>query len=159
MDDTFVLYDRATESLWYPGEDDTLRAVAGAEQGRTIDFVVKPEAWTLAEWVRKHPDTTVLLPTEADAKAFKRPKIGLRFNRDREDALEVRRIVGIGPAAGSGIEVGDLLRSIAGRAVTSRQELDAALDELEGGQTVELELERAGVPFSVELTLRARNGG
>ena len=59
-DDTFVLYDRSTESLWYPLDDTKWTAVSGPRMGETIPFIEEALV-QLGEWRKKHPDTTVLL--------------------------------------------------------------------------------------------------
>ena len=38
MDNVFVLYDRATQSVWYPGEN-ALEAVSGSLKGSSIEFL------------------------------------------------------------------------------------------------------------------------
>jgi len=62
MDNVFVLYDRTTESVWYPTSDSVLEATSGALAGRTIPFLDKPEPMTLGEWRARHLGTKVLLP-------------------------------------------------------------------------------------------------
>ena len=64
-DNTFVLYDRSTESLWYPLEDGKFTAVSGSLQGQTIPYAKQPIV-TLGKWRKKHPDTVVLLGDRAD---------------------------------------------------------------------------------------------
>lgn len=58
----FVLYDRKTDSVWYPLTGGTLDAVSGPKKGEKIEFIAKPERMTLGEWKAKHPDTLVMLP-------------------------------------------------------------------------------------------------
>lgn len=62
MNNVFVLYDRATESVWYPSSDTALEAMSGAQKGRTIPFLDKPQPMTLGEWRARHPRTKVLRP-------------------------------------------------------------------------------------------------
>lgn len=62
MNNTFVLYDRDTESVWYPLTDKTMDAVSGKRKGEAIKFVAKPELMPLGEWAKQHPDTQVLIP-------------------------------------------------------------------------------------------------
>jgi hypothetical protein len=61
---TFLLYDRKTESMWYPLHDGQINAVSGALKDHSIAFLAKPEIMTLEEWKQLHPDTKVLLPVE-----------------------------------------------------------------------------------------------
>lgn len=62
MKNVFVLYDRSTDSVWYPLTDMTFDAVAGKAKGTSIDFIAKPEVMRLREWKKLYPDTEVLLP-------------------------------------------------------------------------------------------------
>lgn len=62
MDNTFVLYDRVTESLWYPLTGETFDAVTGPAKGASFEFLAKPGVMRLREWKQLYPDTLVLLP-------------------------------------------------------------------------------------------------
>ena len=66
------MYDRLTNSVWYPGQDATLEAVGGSRLGKSIWFLDEPARATLGEWLEEHPDTTVLLPTEEDLDHLER---------------------------------------------------------------------------------------
>ena len=57
----FLIFDRRTESLWYPLDDEKWTALAGPRKGETIPFIVEPPVVTLGEWRKKHPNTRVLL--------------------------------------------------------------------------------------------------
>ncbi len=63
--DVFLLYDRRTESLWYPFDDSQWTAISGPRKGETIPFMEKPALMTLGEWRKKHPNTRVLLGERA----------------------------------------------------------------------------------------------
>ncbi len=63
MNNTFVLYDRDTDSIWYPLTDEGMDAVAGSRKGESIEFVSKPALVSLLEWASQYPDTQVLLPS------------------------------------------------------------------------------------------------
>ena len=62
MNNVFVLYDRAAESVWYPTGDKHLEATSGAKKGTRIEFLDKPTPIPLAQWRKAHPKTRVLLP-------------------------------------------------------------------------------------------------
>ena len=64
----FLMFDRKTESLWYPFDDKEWTAVAGVRKGETFPFIEGP-VMTLGEWRKKHPDTTVLLGSKASIEA------------------------------------------------------------------------------------------
>lgn len=61
FNDIFVLYDRQTESIWYPLNDGVFDAISGPGRGSQIPFIDKPPIASLSEWRREHPDTEVLL--------------------------------------------------------------------------------------------------
>lgn len=62
MKRTFVLFDRETESVWYPGEGGRLDAVSGPRKGDTLPPVAQSELINLDEWLKKYPDSKILLP-------------------------------------------------------------------------------------------------
>ena len=62
MDRVFVLYDRRTDSIWYPLSDETLDAVGGARKGESIAILDEPAPQPLYEWLDTYPDSTILLP-------------------------------------------------------------------------------------------------
>jgi hypothetical protein len=59
--DVFLIFDRKTESLWYPLDESQWTAISGLRRGETIPFMEEPGLVTLGEWRAKHPDTRVLL--------------------------------------------------------------------------------------------------
>ena len=59
--DVFILYDRRTESLWYPLDDTQWTAISGPRKGETIPFIAEPSPIPLGEWRKLHPKTRVLL--------------------------------------------------------------------------------------------------
>lgn len=63
MDRTFVLFDRESDSIWYPRKrDGALEAVSGPRKGDVLEPAAKSEVLALEEWLEKHPDSKVLLP-------------------------------------------------------------------------------------------------
>jgi hypothetical protein len=59
--DVFLIFDRKTESLWYPLDESGWTAIGGPRKGETIPFLSKPAPVALGEWRKEHPDTRVLL--------------------------------------------------------------------------------------------------
>ena len=59
-DFTFLLYDRQSDSVWYPLEKGKLTAVSGAHAGESIGFLDQPKRMRLREWRDKHPNSLVL---------------------------------------------------------------------------------------------------
>jgi hypothetical protein len=64
----FLIFDRKTESLWYPLDDKQWTAVSGPRKGETIPFMAKPRVEPLGEWRKKHPNTLVLLGSKSRAE-------------------------------------------------------------------------------------------
>ncbi len=67
--DVFVIFDRKTESLWYPLDHTKWTAVSGPRKGETIPFIAEPPVITLGEWRLKHPGTVVLLGSKLAIEA------------------------------------------------------------------------------------------
>ena len=67
----FLLFDRKTESLWYPSDDQQWTAISGPRKGETIPFVQEPPIITLGEWREKHANTQVLLGSKSEIEAGK----------------------------------------------------------------------------------------
>jgi len=60
----FLVYDRATGSLWYPFDEEGWTAISGPRQGELVEFYGEVEPIPLGEWRERHPDTEVLLAGE-----------------------------------------------------------------------------------------------
>ena len=58
---TFLLYDRATESMWYPQVEGEFNAISGRLKGRALPFLAQPKVMSLGEWLELHPDSKVLI--------------------------------------------------------------------------------------------------
>lgn len=138
-----MLYDRATQSVWYPGEEGTLQAVGGVRKGMSIPFLDEPAPVTLAAWLELHPDSTVLLPSEADYEDWQRARLGVGIAR-ADGGIRVTRVAEDSAAAAAGMLVDDVMLRIAGTAVTNRDELRAVLGEYRVGDTVEVDILRVG---------------
>ena len=57
----FLLYDRLSDTVWYPLDDGVFDGVGGEHLGDKIPFLEKPPIVTLGAWRKDHPDTLVLL--------------------------------------------------------------------------------------------------
>lgn len=64
--DVFLIFDRKTESLWYPLDNTKWTAISGKRKGETIPFISEPGVIPLGEWRSKHPKTVVLLGSQKD---------------------------------------------------------------------------------------------
>ncbi len=68
----FLIFDRKTESLWYPLDNTKWTALSGPRKGETIPFLAKPGIVTLGEWRKEHPDTKVLLGSKSGIERLER---------------------------------------------------------------------------------------
>jgi hypothetical protein len=59
--DVFLIFDRRTDSLWYPLDDEQWTAISGPRKGETIEFIEEAPVIPLGKWRKQHPDTLVLL--------------------------------------------------------------------------------------------------
>lgn len=64
----FLIFDRRTESLWYPLDDTKWTAIAGPRKGETLPFIAEPKVIPLGQWRKKHPNTKVLLGSKSALK-------------------------------------------------------------------------------------------
>ena len=72
--------------------------------------------------------------------------------QEREQQLTVQHVAADTPAAQAGIREGDTLLSIAGHAVTTRESLRRALEQIHAGEPAELRLLRGGSEITCTLT-------
>lgn len=68
----FLIFDRTTESLWYPFDDKAWTAISGKRQGETIPIIKEPAPMRLGEWRKLHPDTVVLLGSQKRIEKMER---------------------------------------------------------------------------------------
>ena len=61
---TFVLYDRKTESVWYPNKPGEMNAVSGTCAGSALPYVGEPERMSLGQWRQQHSASLVLVGSE-----------------------------------------------------------------------------------------------
>jgi len=61
MNNVFVLYDRNTDSVWYPLTENSFDAVSGPNKGKSLPFLEEPEVMRLHAWASLHPETLVML--------------------------------------------------------------------------------------------------
>jgi hypothetical protein len=59
-EDAFVLYDRKTDSLWYP-RPEGLRAMSGHYAGHVLPVLCEIEQTTWGTWRRRYPHTQVIV--------------------------------------------------------------------------------------------------
>ncbi|MEA2642128.1 MAG: regulator of sigma protease [Chloroflexota bacterium] len=68
--------------------------------------------------------------------------------------VQIASIVQGTPAADAGLQAGDVVRSVAGKPVTTLEELQKSIQQ-ELGQTVPVQIERDGQPMTIQVTPRA----
>lgn len=150
MENVFVLYDRATSSLWYPLDEATFAAVAGDNKGKRLAILEEPPSLALGEWVDAWPDTLVLLPPLRDVAYFEgTTSVDLALGRVVEDGAGLRVEV---PRSDS-LRPGDRLVRIDGWAARDLGGLRKLFDSRHAGDRLSLEVERDGNLHEVELVL------
>jgi putative serine protease PepD len=103
------------------------------------------------------PANTVreVVPRLARGETIERPYLGLTTSAG-PSGVEVQGVVPGAPAAQSGIQAGDLVVSIDGHDVTEPGDVTDALDGLEPGDTVSVEVERDGRRERIDVELGTR---
>jgi len=159
MDNVFVLYDRASDSVWYPTSDERLEAVSGERKGDAIEILDEPAPIALGEWIDAHPDSTVLLPSEEDLERMRRfrnrPYMGVQLG-DREEGLFVDEVMEGTPAQEAGLQAADQIVKLAGQEIDSREALGDVVSEHAIGDTVEIVVLREGRELTLSLTFGSR---
>jgi putative serine protease PepD len=103
------------------------------------------------------PANTVreVVPRLARGETIERPYLGLTTAAGAS-GVEVQAVVPNGPAADAGIEAGDRVVSIDGDAITEPGDVTDALDGVEPGDTVSVEVERDGRRERIDVELGKR---
>jgi predicted metalloprotease with PDZ domain len=155
MDHVFVLYDRDSDSVWYPLGERTFDAVSGSRQGESIPFLDKPSPQPLADWLAAYPDSTILLPTEDDVRMLNRPYLGVSLE-DGPEGLLIGEVVEGAPAETAGLRAADVIVSVDGHGIDERKDLFEAMSELNPGDVVDVIVRRDGSETTVPVTLGKR---
>ena len=58
---TFLLYDRMSQSVWHPHKPGEINAVSGKLAGKALPYLAEPTRMPLAQWREAHPDSLVLV--------------------------------------------------------------------------------------------------
>ena len=59
-----LVYDRQTDSMWYPYQSQEMNAISGRLTGSVLPFLAEPTPMPLTEWRAAHPDSLVLVGSE-----------------------------------------------------------------------------------------------
>ena len=62
---TFLLYDRKTDSVWYPLNTGEMNAISGELVGQALPFLGEPKRMPLSEWRDQQPDSLVMVGSKA----------------------------------------------------------------------------------------------
>jgi putative serine protease PepD len=105
------------------------------------------------------PSNTVrdVVPRLVRGERIARPYLGLT-TAPGPSGVEVQAVVPGGPAAKGGLEPGDRVVSVDGRAVTEPRDVNDAIDGREPGDPVTIEVERDGLRERIEVELGTRPG-
>ena len=105
------------------------------------------------------PANTVadVVPRLERGETIQRPFLGVSTTQGSGGAL-VREVTGGGPAADAGVRAGDVIVRVAGDRVQEPDDVAGAIQDMRPGQTVELELRRAGHTRTLEVELGNRAG-
>jgi putative serine protease PepD len=103
------------------------------------------------------PANTVreVVPKLAQGQTIERPYLGLTTAAGSA-GVEVQAVTPGGPAARAGLRPGDVVLSVDGHAVSEPDDVVDALDGNEPGDSVEVEVERAGDREQLDITLGTR---
>ena len=89
----FLLYDRHSDTVWYPLDDGAFDGIGGTLLGQKIPFITKPPIMTLAEWQQLHPETLVLLrdepPVSSDDDAETKETEETEVSEDSDETLVI----------------------------------------------------------------------
>jgi putative serine protease PepD len=103
------------------------------------------------------PSNTVrdVIPRLEKGENIKRAYLGISTT-DSSSGVSVAAVSAGGPAASAGIQVGDVIVSVGGKAVSSPDDVAAAIQDRSPGESVSLEIQRNGAKQTVQAKLAER---
>jgi len=107
------------------------------------------------------PSNTVrqIVPVLVRGEQVPRPYLGVETtpaSLTNPDGALVRRVVPGGPADRAGVRVGDVIKAVAGRTVTSPSDVGSGISDRRPGDEVELRVERDGRTVALDVELGTR---
>jgi putative serine protease PepD len=96
-----------------------------------------------------------VLPALSQGKTIERPYLGVATASTAQGA-QIQEVTGGGPAAAAGLRAGDVITRVDGNEVDEPSDVSEAIDGLQPGDSVQVEVTRGGEQrsFSVELAKR-----
>ena len=89
-------------------------------------------------------------------KSVKHAFVGVFLNGSSTGGAQITSVQSGSPAATAGLQQGDLVTAINGKAITSTQQFIETVDTYSPGQTITLTVKRGGSTSGVKLTLGTR---
>jgi S1-C subfamily serine protease len=138
------------------GSDVTAESLASTIQALTVGDNVKlnvlrdGETLDLQAALAARPEeSTAVRPFESQ------PYLGVTLE-DGDNGVVIREVAPQSPAADAGLQADDVIVSINGTAVTTREEAVTAIQALKAGDNVSLEIKRGDETLTIEATLSSR---
>lgn len=125
--------------------------VAGFSVGRTITLSEATPQWK----VPLPGVPTPVFPPEITPVPEERPYLGIRYIQ-RPRGAEVQEVMPGSPAEEASLKVGDLIREVDGRPVSTGRPLAELLSAYRPGDRVTLTVEREGKEMEIRVTLGRR---
>jgi putative serine protease PepD len=82
--------------------------------------------------------------------------VGVFLNATSTGGAQIRSVQAGSPASSAGLQNGDLVTAIDGKAITTTQQFIETVDTYAPGQTITLSIKRGGNPTTIKLTLGTR---
>ncbi|MBM3458071.1 MAG: PDZ domain-containing protein, partial [Armatimonadetes bacterium] len=84
------------------------------------------------------------------------PRVAMYLNLAETQGCYVEKLVRRGPAFQAGVRPGDLVRSLGGRPIRSRQDVDGVVNRAKIGRKLEIIVERQGERFQGEIEVQEK---
>lgn len=82
--------------------------------------------------------------------------LGISY-RDKKDGVTITQIFPGSPALKAGIQRGDIIKSVAGTAVSNQKQVNRAFDRFKPGDTIKMQVVRAGKPVNLSFQYARRD--
>lgn len=135
--------------------DDIAATIAGFKVGDSVALTIErgSESLDLMATLAERPQTAPSRPPMQ--QRGERPALGVNLE-NTDDGVVIRAVATGSAAEAAGLQVGDVLTRIADTPITTAAEAAAAIRDLKVGDTVAVEVQRAGETLTVDAVLTAR---